>query len=722
MPTSPFSSSARTLRAGFLVAALIVLLPLGACGGSGSDDASPPVSGGNPGTAAPPTVDTQPAAQSVTAPSVATFTVAAGGSAPLAYQWRTSPNGSDWADISGANSASFTTGATDAAMNGRYYAVVISNSAGSVTSNSARLTVQTAGSGSGPSGVFPHAANPLAMSVTLSDAALTAFGITSVVGASEQAPAEATGIALASGVTLSIGVPGNAFLEDQTLAVTPVTLAALDATHPLPFQSVIGAFNLASADGAAPELATNNLVRISFTLSQAALDALGGRAVIFSARSDGTQVRLLPVFANADGTWSALAFTARVGHLGVFGIASVSDTQASSLAAGWPTYSDFQLEAALAPPSYELRNAVLAAQPGVNSVRARSLGQARAAGAASGESEWFAQMQAQLDAYYNDQVVPAINAANTANADIAQFQDASQKILSWERMRQLLGLQDERDAGLSDQLISLTRRGLDKAKDDCTTNRNAAAAVQLLGTLRQLALMGIETDTSLEWVQETCGRSTYDVSMNWSQAHSYDVATMFDGDPANANTGRMQLSSTLTGKLHGTGIGAELTQVGLDYNYAEETACAVGAYRCSNTKSTTVAHDTAAQTAQCGANGFSLSYRVERWNLDARGHYATPTLYLWFQNAFGCAGGSFSGSTNQATYTLYDASGNPSTRTVTASETVDTAPWSGTVNLGTSSRIVRSSAPVTGQFVVAGATQRWSTSLTFNIVEVKPTN
>ena len=83
-----------------------------------------------------PTITTQPANQTVTAGQSATFSVVATGTAPLSYQWQ--KNG---ANIAGATSASYTTPATATADNGSTFDVVVSNSAGSVTSNTATLTV-----------------------------------------------------------------------------------------------------------------------------------------------------------------------------------------------------------------------------------------------------------------------------------------------------------------------------------------------------------------------------------------------------------------------------------------------------------------------------------------------------------------------------------------------------------------------------------------------------
>ncbi len=86
-----------------------------------------------------PTITTQPANQTVTAGQTATFTVVAGGTAPLNYQWQ--KNG---ASIAGATATSYTTPATTTADSGSTFAVVVSNSAGTVTSAAATLTVNPA--------------------------------------------------------------------------------------------------------------------------------------------------------------------------------------------------------------------------------------------------------------------------------------------------------------------------------------------------------------------------------------------------------------------------------------------------------------------------------------------------------------------------------------------------------------------------------------------------
>src|SRR6266705_1087783 len=83
-----------------------------------------------------PTITTQPTNQTVTAGQTATFAVVATGTAPLSYQWQN--NG---ANISGATASSYTTPATTTADSGSTFAVVVSNTAGTVISSAVTLTV-----------------------------------------------------------------------------------------------------------------------------------------------------------------------------------------------------------------------------------------------------------------------------------------------------------------------------------------------------------------------------------------------------------------------------------------------------------------------------------------------------------------------------------------------------------------------------------------------------
>ena len=92
-------------------------------------------SGGTGGSVGP-SITTQPMSETVAVGQTATFSVAASGTGPLSYQWQR--NG---ANINGATGATYATPLTTSADNGASFTVVVSNSAGSVTSNSATLTV-----------------------------------------------------------------------------------------------------------------------------------------------------------------------------------------------------------------------------------------------------------------------------------------------------------------------------------------------------------------------------------------------------------------------------------------------------------------------------------------------------------------------------------------------------------------------------------------------------
>src|SRR6266702_774800 len=117
----PFSSSITVILLSFSFAGC------GGYSGTGSVNGNGPVA---------PYITTQPANQTVTAGQTASFSVVASGTAPLNYQWQ--KNG---ADIAGATSSSYMTPVTTTSDSGEMFRVMVSNSAGSATSNSAALTV-----------------------------------------------------------------------------------------------------------------------------------------------------------------------------------------------------------------------------------------------------------------------------------------------------------------------------------------------------------------------------------------------------------------------------------------------------------------------------------------------------------------------------------------------------------------------------------------------------
>ena len=146
MKFSPIEVHPRQQR--LLLGVLIALCIFSAgCGSTSKSSAETTSTSTSTSSSTAPTISAQPANQTVTVGQTATFSVVANGTAPLSYQWQ-----KGGANISGATSASYTTPATTTADNGSSFDVVVSNSAGTVTSSSASLTVNSSSGSAPPSG------------------------------------------------------------------------------------------------------------------------------------------------------------------------------------------------------------------------------------------------------------------------------------------------------------------------------------------------------------------------------------------------------------------------------------------------------------------------------------------------------------------------------------------------------------------------------------------
>jgi hypothetical protein len=117
----------------FASALLLLSLPLftAGCGSSGNPVSSAPT---NPAVA--PQITQQPASQTVPLQGTATLSVAATGTGPLQYQW--SENGNA---LAGANASTFTTSALALPDSGDQFTVTVTNSAGTVISTPAVITI-----------------------------------------------------------------------------------------------------------------------------------------------------------------------------------------------------------------------------------------------------------------------------------------------------------------------------------------------------------------------------------------------------------------------------------------------------------------------------------------------------------------------------------------------------------------------------------------------------
>lgn len=121
-----------------------------------------------------PTFTTQPANASVTEGSTATFIIAASGIPTPTIQWQSATATGAFSNIAGATASSYTTPATTVAQTGTRYQAVATNSAGTVTSNVATLTVTaiiappaSGGGGGGGGGACGLGAGLAMISLTL---------------------------------------------------------------------------------------------------------------------------------------------------------------------------------------------------------------------------------------------------------------------------------------------------------------------------------------------------------------------------------------------------------------------------------------------------------------------------------------------------------------------------------------------------------------------------
>ena len=145
-----------------------------------------------------PAITTQPAAQTVTEGESATFSVTASGTAPFTYQWK--KNGTN---IEGVTTSSHTTDATVLADSGAVFTVVVSNSAGTVTSSGATLTVNV------PPAIT---AQPAAQTITAGDMAtfsVTATGTGTLSYQWKKGSTVIPGATTSSYTTPAMGYAGN---------------------------------------------------------------------------------------------------------------------------------------------------------------------------------------------------------------------------------------------------------------------------------------------------------------------------------------------------------------------------------------------------------------------------------------------------------------------------------------------------------------------------------
>jgi len=243
------------MRCGFMVAGALLIAT--AFVGCKSDSPAPEA-------AIPPSITAQPVNQTVTEGEAATFTVGASGTAPLAYQWSR-----DGVPIADSTSQSYTTPPASLAANGASFSVLISNSAGAVTSASAMLSVL-----------------PIPFSFTASPSSLQA-GETSTLSVSFSGPAD--GLFIDPG-TVAVTASG------QRIAVTPDrTTNYLLYRSSVPYTSDavgLAAVTVAVAGTTTPPFTSGG--RLAMARSGATATALADGTVLVAGGHDAFGARYIP--------------------------------------------------------------------------------------------------------------------------------------------------------------------------------------------------------------------------------------------------------------------------------------------------------------------------------------------------------------------------------------------------------------------------------------------
>ncbi|HEV2522351.1 MAG TPA: choice-of-anchor D domain-containing protein [Candidatus Acidoferrales bacterium] len=211
-----------------------------------------------PSPSVAPSITMQPANAKIIAGQTATFKVAATGTSPMAYQWN--KNG---ATITGATASSYTTPSETTTDNNAQFTVAVSNSAGSVISNVAVLTVTN------PAVAPSITTQPASQSVIAGNTATFSVAATGTSPMTYQWSKNAVTI---SGATSS------------TYATPPETTADNNAQFTVTVQNSAGI----ATSNAAVLTVTNPIVAPSITTQPASQSVSAGNTATFSVAATGT--------------------------------------------------------------------------------------------------------------------------------------------------------------------------------------------------------------------------------------------------------------------------------------------------------------------------------------------------------------------------------------------------------------------------------------------------
>lgn len=291
---------------------LLILATVASCGGGGG---SAPAN--TPPALSAPSISTQPLSISAPEGGSVTFSVTAASTAALSYQWQR--NGSD---VVGATAAQYTLAPVQVSDDGSLWTVIVRNSAGSVTSSAAKLTVASksllAGAIAGNSfngyvdikGIAVGGDGTIYLSDRADDSHLRVvtqqgvsrkLALTATVG-DATAPLSQVG-------SLARDAAGNLYATDQGCVIHKISPAGVLST-------LAGSSTCGAADGKGTAAGFDSALAI--TVDAGGSVYVGGGATIRKITPDGT-VTTLAGMSQTYGTSDGDANSARFG--GISGIA-----------------------------------------------------------------------------------------------------------------------------------------------------------------------------------------------------------------------------------------------------------------------------------------------------------------------------------------------------------------------------------------------------------------
>jgi hypothetical protein len=182
----------------------------------------------------PPTILTQPKAVSVRSGGSAKFSATADGDPLPGVQWQLSTDsGNSWNEVAGATASTLTLSAVNSTQNGYLYRAVFSSSAGTATSEAAKLTVTKPSGGGGGGGGGGSSANPT--SITLSG--FTASNTLEI--SSSGVTAQAVRITTLDGSAALDIAQGTSFVNSLGASLTGLSAASLTAPPAAPEGQVL---------------------------------------------------------------------------------------------------------------------------------------------------------------------------------------------------------------------------------------------------------------------------------------------------------------------------------------------------------------------------------------------------------------------------------------------------------------------------------------------------